>query len=33
MLDRGQPVKARISALTPEAGPWRRIQMEIYLES
>ena len=33
MLDRGQPVKARIDALSPEANPWRRIVMEIYLES
>ena len=33
MLDRGQPVKARICALSPEANPWRRVQMEIYLES
>ncbi|WP_275100241.1 HIRAN domain-containing protein [Sedimenticola hydrogenitrophicus] len=33
MLDRGQPVKARISALSPGANPWRRIQMEIYIES
>ncbi len=32
MLDRGQPVKARISALTPEASPWGRIQMDIYLD-
>lgn len=33
MLDRGQPVKARIGALSPGANPWRRIRMDIYLES
>ena len=33
MLDRGQPVKARITALSLEANPWRRIQMGIYIES
>ena len=33
MLDRGQQVKAKVSALSVEANPWRRVQMEIYLES